>query len=295
MSVSPPTILVQKVDIFYLGRYNTNNYPVDAILNQDTLKYQTQVYEEEIQRTNLKRYVHHLNNLDPANQWTEVKLSDKTLNILKKFNGAGWRSGHLVLPQDTDSFDELWSCVEELKQTGLFDGRRWFFRFSRNSPKDGIPSFPVLSEYDVLEKIATSARASFALEYGDDTLYLKPYREDIDICDEFRVFIHSRKMTAISTYTCEFTEYTMMSEQVLTHVARRIYEFWRSLDFLNVLPESYTMDVSLPSPDEDIYLIEFNTFGYWLPASSCLFDWLNDYDTLYSDGSQIVFRLANLF
>lgn len=291
-----PDIVIQKVDLSALNRYNTCNYPVDSIETEHAPRY---TYEQELQKTGLEHYVHHLNELDVENGWKELKLSERTLAILKKFNDIGWRCGRLAIPSDseTDNFDELWSCVDELSESNLFDGTRWFFRFSRNSPKDGMPSFPVVSEYDVLEKVVTSARASFALEHGNDTLYFRKFRDTIEVCNEFRVFIHKQKITAISTYVSEFTDFTMLPDDQLCQIADKMHEYWQNLEFLDVLPDSYTMDLHVPDDvltHDSIYLIEFNSFGYHMAAGSCLFDWIDDYDSIYSDGEKIVFRLANM-
>jgi len=154
------------------------------------------------------------------------------------------------------------------------------------SPKDECPSYPVLSEYDVLEKIVTSSRAFSALEHGDDTLYFKKFDDEMDPSKEFRVFIHNGNMTAISTYS---TEVIGLTDKQAEETAGIIYNYWKELTFHDKLPASYTMDVYMSN---EPHLIEFNSFGYWLAAGSCLFDWLDDYDILYSAGKRIVFRLA---
>lgn len=202
-----------------------------------------------------------------------------------------WKTGRL----NTDTKDELWLHIPELKASGLFDhGARWFFRFSKNSPKDGCPSFPVLSEFDVLEKISTSGRALFALENGEDTLYFRKFDDSIHIQNEFRVFVYSGNITAISTYTTDFTNFTLMADSVLRRVATHICEFHRDIVArFSMTTASYTMDVHV-SDALAVSLIEFNSFGYASPAGACCFDWVDDFAVLYGDGSCIEFRLAEL-
>ncbi len=272
-------IRIERVRLYDLQRYNTCNYPKDAV----TPAIQSLSYTDELRKTYLHNYVSEFNALYLDNPWLSLSLSPRTLAIIKKYNAKCWKSGMLL-----DS-DELWSCVPELAGSGMFIGTRWFFRFSKSSPKDGVPSFPVLSEYDVLKKIATSGRASLALEEGD-TLYFRRFDDEMDIQNEFRVFVHCGAITAISTYV-SFTDFSMLDDRELQDIARKICDFHGSLSFN--LPASYTMDVHVSDAGR-IQLIEFNSFGYWLAAGSCLFDWLDDYDILYGDGSAVVFRLAEL-
>ena len=110
--------------------------------------------------------------------------------------------------------------------------------------------------------------------------------------DEFRVFIYNNNITAISTYCSEFTNYTLLSDEELTNISNMIYDFHKSLK-IQFETKSYTMDIFLNS-NQQIELIEFNSFGFWLSAGSCLFDWIDDYNILYGTGDTIVFRLAEL-
>ena len=279
-----PAINIQKVDPNLLARYNTCNYPCGEALD----------YEEELVKTSLHLYIDFLNALEPDNPWIEVSLSDRTTSILKKFNSSSWKTNRLSLPPDCsdDDFSELWSCAAELRETGLFDGSRWFFRFTRNSPKDGTPFYPVVSEQDVLEKISTSARASLALGHGNRTLYFKKYKDELNPDREMRIFVHNRNMTAISTYSTYNTDLALLPEEKLQELAAGIYSFWSCLPLPGLLPPSYTMDIYTSEDLSTFQIIEFNSFGYWMAAGSCMFDWLDDYKVLYGDGSTVVFRLA---
>jgi hypothetical protein len=271
-------IHIERVDTASLARCNTNNYPVNAGPNPPA---SATSFAEELSKTSMEKWV--------DSSWTPLQLSARTLNILKRFNEASWKCGRLSTTKD--NFDELWSCVPELSASGLFDkGHRWFFRFAHNSPRDGAPPYPVLSEYDVLEKIATSGRATHALRAGNNTLYFKSFRDDIDVDNELRVFIHERRITAISTYVSDPTKFTLMSEGELECVAQNVHNFWRNLTVRDRLPNSYTMDVHISG--DRVELIEFNSFGYWLAAGSCLFDWIDDYAVLYGDGENVVFRVC---
>jgi hypothetical protein len=289
-----PNIIIQKINTFSLPRFNTCNYSKDEVKDEVNSMSEEEFkifYEKTLRKTGLDQYVRYLKD----EQWIEVHLSPITISILKKYNNSSWKCNRLVIPElsEEDNFNELWSCVGELKKTGLFNGTRWFFRFARNSPKDGLPSFPVLSEYDVLKKIVTSSRAKNALQQNNYTLYFKKFDDLMSIEHEFRVFIYNKRITAISSYSVDFTIYNLLNENELKILVGKIFLFWKSLTFLDILPLSYTMDIYIDQNNDCIRLIEFNSFGYYMAAGSCLFDWIDDYSILYSNGDQIVLRLAN--
>lgn len=271
-------MIIQRVKLDELSRYNTNNYPINAHPFGLSL---TDDYWKEIEKTHLKQYAE-------FTDYQTLTLTDRTIDILKKYNKLCSIVGRLC-----SRAEELWSCIPELDESGLFkDCTRWFFRFSTNSPKDGEPDFPVYSEYDVLEKIVTSRRATTALKNGDNTLYFQPYDDDICPERELRVFIYRRRITAISVYSTERSEISLLTNDELEILARQISAFWTSLKVVEKLPDSYTMDICYAKGH--LKLIEFNSFGYHLAASSCLFDWIDDFDVLYSSGEQIVFRVLDL-
>jgi hypothetical protein len=271
-------VKIERVNVSGLKSYNTCNLPKDA--KSDGPHHLD--YETEVRRTELRNYIHLTN-------YIELKISANMLAILKEYNNNSWKTGRLW-----GELNELWEQEAELDASGLFDGRRWFFRFSSNSPKDGTPDYPVVSAKDVLEKIATSARASFSLERGERSLFFAPFHDDWDTEDEFRVFIHNNKVTAISTYKSAYTNYSEWNDIDLKELAKKIIDFQQSTDFelADSFPASYIMDVRFSGTA--IELIEFNSFGYWLAGGSALFEWINDYDILYGDGSAPIFRLANM-
>lgn len=135
---------IQRMCISQLYRYNTNNYPRDAV-GKDTYPDD---YKIEANKTRLCEYVSFLDG------YTALKLSKKTFGILIKYNNIGWKTGRVSVPRDSrqEHAEDLWACEKELYRSGLFDGTKWFFRFSTNSPKDGIPSYPITTPRHVLEK-----------------------------------------------------------------------------------------------------------------------------------------------
>ncbi len=293
-----PKFVVKRIDRFELGVHNTNNYPIDSISRPDIPKYSLNDYNTELQKTHLNHFVQYMNKLSPDNAWQKIHLSDNLFNLLKRYNETSHSFGMLKFSEENPQ-NELWNGCDELANSKLFDsGQRWFFRFASNSPKDGTPNFPVLSEYDVIEKIVTSSRASYALENGDNVLYFKKFRDDYNIANEMRVFVYNGNITAISSYTDDYTDFAALSNSKLKKIMYKIHRFWAGLEFHDKLPDSYVMDIFIP--DNILYqhyntieLLEFNSFGYWLASGACLFDWINDFDILYGDGNSIEYRLMN--
>ena len=46
------------------------------------------------------------------------------------------------------------------------------------------------------------------------------------------------------------------------------------------IPVNYVCDIYVKK-DLNVKIIEFNSFGYWLPAGSALFEWEYDYNKIY--------------
>jgi hypothetical protein len=52
-------------------------------------------------------------------------------------------------------------------------------------------------------------------------------------------------------------------------------------------------DVYAPSLDgEDVRVVEFNSFGYWLASGSAVFHWITDRDVLYGLSDSMVVRVV---
>lgn len=143
-------------------------------------------------------------------------------------------------------------------------------------------------------------RASYALENRDSTLYFKKYNWKWNSCDEFRIFVHNKQITAISPYIPEFNHYSEMPDTELEKLVDCMIKFWENEPSRKNIPQSHTMDIHVTLREKDldpmIELIEYNSFGYWSPAGSGLFDWIDDYSILYGETTSpsITLRLANL-
>jgi hypothetical protein len=108
-------------------------------------------------------------------------------------------------------------------------------------------------------------------------IYLFPYI-NIDESNEFRLFIHNNKLTALCQQ--HFIVNTN-SQDMLRYISTKILNYFESIN-------NYTMDVAYIN--DEIYFIELNTFGKEYATGSALFNWVDDEKILYGMTSNIIFR-----
>lgn len=287
MEVSVMEYKVERVFVHRLARYNTTNYPREkGPVEADVLEALSKDYGTEHTRTNLDRYMHDVNyHVDFTYTFTDVEAA-----ILARYAKVGAFTGKIPksTPDGPDNADDLQEVARRLNSElgEKISSSQWFFRFSASSPKDGSAKFPVSNTRSVIQQIVTSRRANQSLENGNRILYFVRYRHDWDPNREFRVFVRKGVVTAISQYASNHSYWSEYTDEALGNLAKMITEFcgniirrvpFGSLDF--------TIDVIVNGELTTIELVEINSFGYWMAAGSCLFDWLDDYDKLYGRGN----------
>lgn len=79
---------------------------------------------------------------------------------------------------------------------------------------------------------------------------------------EFRCFVHKKKMTAISQYQCYCVFPNLQNEEFVLKVKAQILKF--HLDVKDFIPvEDYVIDIAI-LPDFSCHVIELNPFGAWM-------------------------------
>lgn len=193
-----------------------------------------------------------------------------------------------------EELDEIENRIE--REISFTKGEMYFIRTDSSSPKDGTPSMPAMSSYDCVTILSTSHRAYTAFCGGCKTLYFFPWDDTMSSNLELRVFVHRRRVCAISQYdsekVCIFNSY---SDEALINLGRRIVEFCESIA-LKVDIESMVVDVGIQplinSKDPPLRLIELNSFGYWMCSGASCFNWTADRDKLYGRlGKKVYFRV----
>lgn len=105
---------------------------------------------------------------------------------------------------------------------------------------------------------------------------------DIDI--EARCFYHKHKLRAVSIYQ-------YLDDEQFEDFKSKIEEFFSKY---KIPYNSAVIEVCIVKGEENIRLIEFNSFGIGQFSGASEFDWLNDKDVLY-ESQRTVYRMKNEF
>lgn len=117
------------------------------------------------------------------------------------------------------------------------------------------------------------------VRYGEpEQICLREWSDDLLLENEFRVFVHEGRVTAISQY--DHYTYLPALEPMKEFIKYGIEKLWKKIHVM-IGSQNYVVDIAyLPSkPDgEDFIVIEFSPF---LPCTGAsLFNWGNDIDVL---------------
>jgi len=208
---------------------------------------------------------------------------------------AGARAKRLFADDARDLAEELLStCAQDLEPPPL----GWFVRTTACSPKDACQDGGAGPHYSLPEALLAllgSERIHRSMrDYNTDAIvYLMPFDPAVTLDRELRVFVHERRITAMSQYDCinPSSIFATMDDKRLAAVACCVDSFHRNL--LSPRWESaggvasYVMDVEYigdTNGDEEpaVRLIELNCFGAESAAGSALFHWVRDSAELYS-------------
>jgi len=270
---------------------NNNNNPIEIIPSEYDKVYNLN-YETEVARTNLVRWKNIINY--PI--IFEYTFTKSDIDILKRSCNIGIISGRIPLLYK----EELEIIIKNLNKIMLtYDSEYgWFVRFNRASPKDGVATFPLMTPEHVIRQIVTSKRALQCLSNDDATMYFCKFDPLWNSERELRVFIYDGNITGISQYVCSDISdiFSIMSnEQISTIADNSISSINMILQKLVIAfgTKSFVCDIYV-NEDLSVRIIEFNSFGYWLAAGSCLFNWKSDYEKLYNKNDNIYFRIFNI-
>jgi hypothetical protein len=171
--------------------------------------------------------------------------------------------------------------------------KKYFIKLSTISGKDIINTDIDIDDWDLLNNdnkklimknvedlsryLLSSER--IALYIGDNMTANLCFREwiDFNLEEEFRCFIHGRKLVAISQYDyCrEIPKHIQNPDLVVKCIKHFVDQIIQYIPFDNVV-----LDVALKFPELNVYFIEFNPFGLEGDTDSSLYDWVHDADLL---------------
>jgi len=112
---------------------------------------------------------------------------------------------------------------------------------------------------------------------------------------ELRVFVHNKKVTAISQYVWSCPGYfSKQSDPKLIEIAAKVIDYIQGEIIITLsgsIGDSFVADLYYDDVLDKLRVIEFNCFGYWLAAGSALFHWINDKKILYGTDA-VTFRVC---
>lgn len=284
--------------------YNSNNHWTNEIKPVD--------YHDKIAECNLTEWVNWFR--------TDYKILELPMaNWIREANKFGQHTGMLSLLYFNELNDYCAKYETDSKYTELFTqealekaGGGYFVRSNSVSLKNGIHGTgPYRNIRKILESLITcnaghNPFADFPVGCQYITFNLFPW---IDIKDEYRIFVHNRKITAISQQDLGTPHMTMAMTDNPFEYCHDVTNKIKDEFYTNIIPwmehkslNDIVIDMALISKgnttctdtgDLTTYTIEFNPFGAEYASGSGLFHWELNHDKLYSgndSNNQIYFR-----
>jgi hypothetical protein len=256
------------------NNYNSNNHWNNGVKPNDYFKTITQF--------DLKHWIHNL-----GRPFTKIVITDKSdLLLLTHINMLFEKTGKFRASLFEDELNTLVNKYN-FKYPSIFNGEKYFVRCENVSLKYGADGLiPFVDFYTIIKSIVTSPYGHTPL-YSDSeyiTLYLFPWLE-LDISNEFRVFVKNRQITCISQqhwYKC-----LHIHSNELTPKIQIIIDYFNAVVLNLIEYEDFSYDFTFHNNQP--YFIEFNSFGKEYASGSALFHWLIDYDKLYGNSKNSIY------
>ena len=274
--------------------FNIKKIPLDDIIVYDKQKYNSNNHWSDNMKPN--DYFDKISN-GYTSKWIHIfKPKYKTI-VLNNKTDLKWMKNANKIGMQTGKFSELFQ--DELEETvnrlnkehkRIFDGTEYFIRTENVSLKYGQHGIgPYKNIKSIIESIV-SCIAGHTPIYSDTTeiiIYLIPWTK-INDENEFRVFVHKNKITAISQQNIYKKLYDDISLDKLNAI---VTYFESNIKDKIKWTDSYTYDFVFIKNDDILepYFIELNSFGKEYAAGSALFHWLLDENKLYGIDHNIIY------
>ena len=285
MNITIKSISIDDVLEYDRVRYNTNNHRINNIRPEN--------YYDYIKNTHTDKWI------EQFKEYTKIIIDTK--------HDINWMNKAFHIGSQTKRFPHLYDdeledmCIRYNKKYGkIFDGKSYFIRTANVSLKEGkYGNGPYKDFRSIIESIVT-CRVGHSPLYGDTTfitLYLIKFEENLNRLQEFRVFVHKNKITAISQQSL-YESNTILTKlditnriQLIIKWCNIIFEYFENEVKKRIKHiESYTMDFAILN-DLTPYFIELNSFGKEYASGSALFGWIQDESILYgTNDNSIEFR-----
>jgi hypothetical protein len=285
MNLTPNNNIIEAIDINDIivhgkNKYNSNNHNIDSAMTLSE-------YEHIISLTNTSWWI------------DDFKNHYHIINLVI----PGWLREASLIGLLTGSFsklfqDELDDYVIQYKALDKLLEKGYFIRTDKVSLKYGMHGpGPYYNLKQVIESLASSRKGHQCID--SDTKKIKLYLIDwvnINPDKEFRVFVYSNNITAISQQNLYQTNNTLINKPIneqlliINNWIKIITEYFENYIKPNIKHiNNYTIDFAILDNDKP-YFIELNSFGKELAAGSACFHWLIDETKLYNKSNLIYFR-----
>ncbi|KAI8917802.1 hypothetical protein DFJ77DRAFT_439263 [Powellomyces hirtus] len=267
-------------------RFNSNNHDLDELPDNSPEKALTAngQYAAIRSETACSRWVSL--RFSSSHEYICVPLTMRECMVLREYSRIGQATMHY--PSDDDDLMPIIDKIDRgiAGQVGVTPP--FFARLEGVSTKDGVNGpGPFFTGKEVVKAIVTSLRCYREFDGnpgGANSVYLFPWRADLDTDREFRAFVSNTRVTAISQYS--WTRESIWSDPTQDAALRAIAaDIVRLVERILAkhpdifIPRSFVLDVAALS--SGVELIELNAFGAQLSAGSGLFHWIKDLDLLY--------------
>lgn len=283
--------IIQKIDIEDVIKHDKNVFNSNNHWEKDNdgNLIAPKNYKEVIEKSNAKYWIDKF-----RTEYIKITIDDP--HELK------WMIDASKISSKTGKFtnlyrDELNSFVKKYKDkySNIFNGTGYFVRSENVSFKYGQHK---IGPYYSLEQIIESAISCIDGHkplYEDTkilTLYLLEWI-NIYPFNEFRVFVHNKKITAISQQDLYsvFEELDGGYESNQENITKlRLIEQYFEGNIKNEINhvDSYVYDFAILNNNIP-YFIEISSFGKEYAAGSALFHWIIDEDILYGENDSLIY------
>lgn len=276
-------VIVQRIDL-------------DDILMNNRIKYNSNNHWNDERPLDYDQVISQCN----TSKWVgQFKSNHKTFKIKKRdlawmFKAFKIGSYRCKFPHMYD--DELEEYLERNKHLGHIFDKPYFVRTNRNSLKNGVHGAgPYTDLKSVIESICTTTDTHTCFYEDDDecTVYLWDWKSELNKDREFRLFVHEKRLVAISQQHLYKTNEWLINktdDEIKTIVAQINESFEKDIKPKIHHLTSYSVDFALVN--DEGYFIEINSFGKEYASGSALFHWLIDEDIMYGKKEEQYFRFT---
>lgn len=290
------------------------DYCSKLLYNVEISKYNLEEWYEDIQKAEEKL------NREITPETKIFEFSDEELKVLASVCGYAVLGD--INPVLSSQQNRILTKIErrlkrELEAFPSEDG--YFVKLSTRSPKDAVEVDPeeyktrierfqrysellcVKDSSELLllmsksKRILTDIAHYFKHKVFPLNFIVRRYQKNWSPIREFRCFVRSRKLTAITQYHCYGAFEWLQEEEVILQVRDSISQFYFEIlqDTISKLSD-YVFDVHIDS-NHVVHLIELNPFGSHQSSGSGLYHWIRDRDLLYGNLSDDIFiKVVNM-